>query len=73
MIEESLFQLAFGTEAVLPIEFELENLKIQSYDELINDIGLRAQKDLIDKLSEEVNKRRCAYQRRAERYYNKKV
>ena len=27
----------------------------------------------MDELSDEVNKRRCAYQRRAERYYNKKV
>ena len=27
----------------------------------------------MDELNDEVNKRRCAYQRRAERYYNKKV
>ena len=71
--EESPFRLAFGCEAVLPIELELESLRIQSYDELVNDIGLHAQKDLMDKLSDEVNKRRCAYQQRAERYYNKKV
>ena len=71
--EESPFRLAFGCEAVLPIELELANLRIQSYDELVNDIGLRAQKDLLDEVSEEVNKRRHAYQRRAERYYNKKV
>ena len=65
--------MLFGCEAVLPIELELESLRIQSYDELVNDISLRAQKDLIDELSDEVNKRKCAYQRRAERYYNKKV
>ena len=27
----------------------------------------------MDELSDEVNKRRCAYQHQAERYYNKKV
>ena len=27
----------------------------------------------MDELRDEVNKRKCAYQRRAERYYNKKV
>ena len=71
--EESPFRLAFGCEAVLPIELELENLRIQSYDELVSDIGLRAQKDLMEELRDEVNKRKCAYQQRAERYYNKKV
>ena len=39
----------------------------------MNDIGFQAQKDLMDELNEEVNKRKHAYQRRAERYYNKKV
>ena len=71
--EESPFRLAFGCEVVLPIELKLENLRIQSYIELVNDIGLCAQKDLMDELRDEVNKRRCAYQRCAERYYNKKV
>ena len=57
----------------MPIELELQNLRIQSYDELVNDIGLRARKDLMDELHDEVNKRKSAYQRRVERYYNKKV
>ena len=62
--EESPFGLSFGYEAALPIELEFQNLRIQSYDEHINDIGLSAYKDLMEELNDEVNKRICAYQHR---------
>ena len=39
-IEESPYRLAFGCEVVLPIELKLQNLRIQFYYELVNDIGL---------------------------------
>ena len=71
--EESSLLLAFRYEAVLPIELELRNLRIQSYDELVNNIGFRAHKDLMEELIDEVNKRICAYQHRVKRYCNKKV
>ena len=38
--EESPFRLTFGLEAVLPIELELPNIRVQSYDEMVNQIGL---------------------------------
>ena len=41
-IEELPFLLAFGTEVVLPIELKLQNLRIQSYDDFINEISLQA-------------------------------
>ena len=45
--EESPFRLAFGSEAVLPIELELPSQRGQTYDELINEISLRARLDAI--------------------------
>ena len=54
--EESPFWLAFGCEVVLPIELELQNPRIQSYDELVNDISLRAYKDFMEELNDKVNK-----------------
>ena len=47
----------------LPIELKLQSLRIQLYDEVVNNIGLRAQKDLMDELNIEVNNRRFSYQR----------
>ena len=46
--EESSFRLAFGSEAVLPIELELPNIRVQSYDEMVNQVGLNAQLDAME-------------------------
>ena len=46
--EESPFRLAFGSEAVLPIELELPNIRVQSYDEMVNQVGLNAQLDAME-------------------------
>ena len=69
-IEELPFRLAFRREAIYPIEIELHNLRIQSYDELVNEINLRAQKDIMEEMNNKVNKRITANQYRIERYYN---
>ena len=37
--EESPFRLAFGSEAVLPIELKLPNIWVQSYDEMVHQSG----------------------------------
>ena len=59
--EESPFRLAFGSEAVLPIELELPNHRVQTYDELINEIGLRDTLDAIGETREVVQRRVTAY------------
>ena len=41
-------------EVVLPIEFEQPNIKVQSYNEMINEIGLRAHLDAMGEMNEEV-------------------
>ena len=71
--EESPFRMAFGTEAVLPIELEIPNFRVQTFDEMINEVGMRAQLDGIKEVRETAQKRIAAYQQRAVRYYDKKV
>ena len=55
-IEESPFRLAFGCEAVLPIELELLNIRVQSFDEMVNQVGLKAQLDALEEARELVQK-----------------
>ena len=57
----------------MPIELELPSHRVQTYDELISEIGLRAILDVMGETNEEVQRRVVAYQHRAQRYYNKKV
>ena len=71
--EESPFRLAFGSEAVLPIELELPNIRVQSYDEMIDQVGLNAQLDAMEETHDLVRTRIAGYQQRAARYYNKRV
>ena len=47
--------------------------RVQTYDELINEIGLRARLDAIRETRDVVQRRVTAYQQRAQRYYNKRV
>ena len=72
-IEESPFRMAFGTEAVLPIELEIPNFQVQTFNEMINEVGIRAQLDGIEEVRETAQKGIAAYQQRAARYYDKKV
>ena len=47
--------------AVLHIELGLPNIRVQSYDEMINEIRLRAHLDVIGEINEEVQMRAVAY------------
>ena len=60
--EESPFRMAFGTEAVLPIELEIPNFRVQTFDEMINEVGMRVQLDGIEEVRETAQKRIAAYQ-----------
>ena len=72
-IEESPFRLAFGSEAVLLVELELPNIPVQSYDEMVNQVGLNAQRDAMEETHDLVRRRIAAYQQHAAKYYNKCV
>ena len=50
--EESPFRMAFGTEAVLPIELEIPNFRVQRFDKMINEVGMRTQLDGLEEIRE---------------------
>ena len=68
------FNLAFGSNAVIPIEIGINSLRITThYDSEQNETNLRANLDLLDEIREEVSVKAAARQRRVAQYYNKQV
>ena len=70
---ETPFALAFGTEAVAPIEVGLKSPRIELATEEHNDEALRLNLDLLVEKHEQVLRRTEDYQRKTTRYYNQKV
>ena len=70
---ETPFALAFGTEAVAPVEVRLKSPRIELATMEHNDEALRLNLDLLDEKCEQVLRRTEDYQRKTTRYYNQKV
>ena len=70
---ETPFALAYGTEAVAPVEVGLKSLRIELATAEHNDEALRLNLDLLDEKREQVLRRTEDYQRKTTRYYNQKV
>ena len=70
---ETPFALAFGTEAVAPVEVGIKSPRIELASEEHNDEALRLNLDLLDEKREQVLRRTEDYQRKTTRYYNQKV
>ena len=70
---ETPFALAFGTEAVAPVEVRIKSPRIELASVEHNDKALRLNLDLLDEKREQVLRRTKDYQRNTVRYYNKKV
>ncbi|XP_024017454.1 uncharacterized protein LOC112090422 [Morus notabilis] len=70
---ETPFSMAYGVEAVLPIEIETPTLRtvVQNNDD--NTEGMNGELDLLEEKRLDSQLRLAAYQQRAARYYNKKV
>ena len=71
--QETSFALAFGTEAVAPVEVGLKSPRIELATVEHNDEALRLNLDLLDEKCEQVLRRTEDYQRKTTRYYNQKV
>ena len=71
--QETPFALAFGTEAVGPVEVGLKSPRIELATVEHNDEALRLNLDLLDEKREQVLRRTEDYQRKMARYYNQKV
>ena len=55
-IGETPFRLTFGTEAVIPVEVGLMNIRIKAYEEQRNHQELNNNLDLIDEVRDETMK-----------------
>ena len=71
--QETPFDLAFGTEAVAPVEIRLKSPRIELASVEQNEEALRLNLDLLDEKREQVLQRTKDYQRKTARYYDQKV
>ena len=68
--QETPFALAFGTEAVAPVEIGLKSPRIELASVEHNEEALHLSLDLLDEKREQVLKRTEDYQRKTARYYD---
>ena len=68
--QETPFALAFGTEAVAPVEIGLKSSMIELASVEHNEEALRLNLDLLDEKRDHVLKRTEDYQRKTARYYD---
>ena len=71
--QETPFALAFGTEAVAPIEVRLKSPRVEFANAERNEESLRLNFDLLEEKQEQALKRADGYQRKTIRYYDRKV
>ena len=72
-IGETPFQLAYGSEAVIPTEVRLTIYKVDNYDEKRNGEAMRLQLDLVDEVRAAVEQRLARYKDLMAKHYNFKV
>ncbi|GKV31653.1 hypothetical protein SLEP1_g40325 [Rubroshorea leprosula] len=70
---ETPYHLAFGTEAVIPIEIGVPSFRVTHFDEGRNGQLLRENLDLLDDVREEARLRTLAYKQKIANFYNKRV
>ena len=71
--QETPFALAFGTEAVAPVEVGLKSPRIEFASTEHNDEALRLNLDLLEQKREQVLERIKDYYRKTARYYDQRV
>ncbi|XP_074346257.1 uncharacterized protein LOC141685031 [Apium graveolens] len=71
--EETPFRLAYGVDAVLPVEVSLTSPRIEVFDPSLTIEGLRFHNDLLEETREESRLRMIAQQEKTAKYFNKKV
>ena len=61
-IRETLFRLAYRSEAAIPIEVELISYRVGNHDKSRNNEAMRLQLDLVDEVRAEAKQRLVRYQ-----------
>ncbi|KAK3023914.1 hypothetical protein RJ639_043457 [Escallonia herrerae] len=70
---ETPFSLCYGTEAMLPVEIGVPTIRALHFSELNNNVGLRANLDLVEEARTQAHIRSVIVKQRVARYYNQKV
>ncbi|GMG99406.1 hypothetical protein Nepgr_001246 [Nepenthes gracilis] len=70
---ETLFNLCYGIEVVIPIKIGLLSLRVKSFDSQGNSQKIRKYLNLLEKVRDAARMRTAAYQHRITCYYNEKV
>ena len=70
---ETLFSLAFGTEAVVPVKLQEGSPQIQFYDESSNFENLLTELDLLEERREATAIRNAAYKQKIARYHEARI
>ncbi|KAJ8616751.1 hypothetical protein MRB53_036123 [Persea americana] len=72
-ISATPFSLAYGMEAVIPLEVGLPTLRLELYDQGLNDLNVARELDFAEERKETAAIRLAAYQQQLARGYNQKV
>ena len=72
-IGETLFRLAYRSEAVVPAKVGLTSYIVKNYDESRNNEAIRLQLDLVDKVKLTAEQRLAQYQNIIAKHYNSKL
>ncbi|GKU89478.1 hypothetical protein SLEP1_g3610 [Rubroshorea leprosula] len=70
---ETPYHLAFGTEAVIPVEIGVPSFRVTHFDEGRNGQLLRENLDLLAEVREEARLRTLVYKQKLANFYNKRV
>ena len=70
---ETPFRLAYGMEAVIPVEVGIPSYRAANYDPSTNDEQIMICKEMLTEKRQQAAARAEAYRRQAARYHNRKV
>ncbi|XP_038972181.1 uncharacterized protein LOC120104693 [Phoenix dactylifera] len=70
---ETPFNLAYGMEAIIPLEIGLPSPRVEHYNAASNSSQLRGNLDLVEETREAARVRTARYQRKTAQYYNSRV
>ncbi|KAK3001278.1 hypothetical protein RJ639_020818 [Escallonia herrerae] len=70
---EMPFLLYYGTETMLPVEIGVPTIRALNFNEVNNEVGLRANLDLVEEARTQAHERSVVIKQRVARYYNQRV
>ena len=70
---ETPFKLAFGTEAMIPIEVGMSSLRRAYYDDYNNNKELKLALDCLSEVRDDVTQRMALYKQKMSKYHDQRV